>query len=135
MRLIMSATALLLVSSGAMADCNHPTPISAAPGAPESTVESDALPATIDCYQVTAQAGQQLSVTIAGSKNDAAFAVFAPGWTASCNAADDCDINGDQLSADAATNWSDAAPASGAYLIVIDNSLSDADYRLNVTLR
>ena len=55
----------------------------APPGDPESTVESDALLATIDCYQLTAQAGQQISVAIAGTKNDAVFAVFAPGWKAS----------------------------------------------------
>jgi hypothetical protein len=133
MRLIAPATALLLASSAAMADCNHPTRVGDAPG--EFTAESEATPATIDCYQVTAQAGQQLSVSLAGSNHDASFAVFAPGWQASCNAVDDCDITGDQLSPDAATDWTDKVSDAGAYLIVIDNAASDADYHLNVTLR
>ena len=135
MRLIAPATALLVAScSIAMADCNHPTAISVARGASESTVEADAPATTIDCYQLAAKAGQEITVTVAGAKDDAVFAVFAPGWRATCDAADDCDINGDQMSADEAKTWSDTAPATGAYLIVIDNSRSDSSYQLNVEL-
>ncbi|HYM71768.1 MAG TPA: hypothetical protein VET89_02220 [Stellaceae bacterium] len=136
MRLIVAATALLLASASAMAaDCTHPTVIQLAPGATSATVESGAPSEMVDCYQVTASAGQLMSVTIAGDDSDAVFAVFAPGWEASCSAIGDCDVTGDQLSVDEATTWSDAAPASGAYLIVIDNSRSDAEYKLTVAIR
>ena len=138
MRLIAPTTALLLASllapSAATADCNHPAAITVAHGAVESTVEADAPATTIDCYQLTAKSGQSIAVTIAGAKDDTVFAVFAPGWRATCDAADDCDINGEQLSADEAKTWSDTAPATGAYLIVIDNSRSDSSYQLNVEL-
>jgi hypothetical protein len=121
---------VLLASPDARADCNHPPVIN-----PNAPVETDAPTTTIDCYQVALPAGQRVSVAIAGAKNDAVFAVFAPGWTASCNAAEDCDVNGDQLSDDNVTRWLDTAPAAGAYLIVVDNSKSDADYRLTVELQ
>ena len=118
-----------------MADCGHPTPISVAPGAADSTVESDTPTNALDCYQVAAEAGQVVSITVAGGRKDPVFAVFAPGWQASCTAVGDCDITGDQLGDDEATTWSDTAPSTGAYLIVIDNSRSDSDYRLSVELR
>ena len=45
------------------------------------------------------------------------------------------DIDGEALSEDDTKSWADTLPASGAYLIVIDNSRSDSDYRLNVVLQ
>jgi len=135
MRFIVSAAALVMVSSAALADCSHPAMISAAPGANESTVDNDAPTATIDCYQFVANAGQQVWVDIAGGKGDAVFAIFAPGWQAVCDALDDCDVTGDQLSDDQVTSWSDKVAVAGAYLIVVDNSRSDLEYRLNVEFR
>jgi len=118
-----------------MADCKHPGSIGLAPGTRESTVESDAQSATIDCYQFAAQAGQQVVIEISGAKRDAVFAVFGPGWEASCDAAEDCDVTGDLLGDEQTTKWSDTISVTGAYLIVIDNSRSDSDYRLNVEFR
>jgi hypothetical protein len=135
MRLIVSAAALVMVSSAALADCNHPAMISVAPGASESTVANETPTSTVDCYQFLANAGQQVSVDIVGARGDAVFAVFAPGWQASCNEVDDCDVLGDQLSDDQTKSWSDTVEVSGAYLIVVDNSRSDADYRLNIEFR
>ena len=135
MRLIVSAAALVVASSAALADCNHPTAIRLAAGASESTIEENAPGSTVDCYQFAATAGQQVSIELSGAKGDAVFAVFAPGWQASCDAAEDCDIVGDQLTEDQTTSWSDTVSATGAYLIVIDNSRGDGDYRLNVEFR
>jgi hypothetical protein len=135
MRLIVSAAALVMVSSAALADCNHPVMIGAAPGARESTIDNDSPTATIDCYQFVANAGQQVSVDIAGAKGDAVFAIFAPGWQATCDALDDCDVIGDQLTDDQVRSWSDKVAVAGTYLIVVDNSRSDLEYRLNVEFR
>lgn len=135
MRIALAAATLLLSGGSALADCNHPAQIAVTPGATESTAETDTPAATLDCYQVAAQAGQQLAVSLAGPKSDAVFAVYAPGWAASCNPEDDCDIAGDQLTADETRSWSGTVPVTGTYLIVIDNSRSDADYRLNVVLQ
>jgi hypothetical protein len=135
MRIALAAVLLLVSGGTALADCNRPAPISVTPTASESTVETDAPTTTLDCYQVSGQAGQHLSVSISGDKSDATLAVFAPGWKASCNAAEDCDIDGDELTGEAAKSWSDLLPVTGAYLIVIDNSRSDSDYRLNVVLQ
>jgi hypothetical protein len=135
MRIALAAVLLLVFGGTALADCNRPTPISVTPTASESTVETDTPTTTLDCYQVAGQAGQHLSITISGDKSDATLAFYAPGWKASCNAAEDCDIDGDELTADEARSWSDVLPVTGAYLIVIDNSRSDSDYRLNVVLQ
>ena len=132
MRFAVSTAALFLASSSAMADCRRPAAIGLASGARESTVEADAPSSTIDCYQFAGQAGQQVVIEISGGKGDAVFAVYGPGWEASCDAADDCDISGDLLGDEQTTKWSDTAPVTGAYLIVVDNSRSDTDYRLNV---
>ncbi|HWB48589.1 MAG TPA: hypothetical protein VG651_05730 [Stellaceae bacterium] len=135
MRLTVSTAALLLASSNAMADCNHPTPIKFAEGAGEASIEENAPSSTIDCYQFTGTTGQRVTVDLSGLKGDAVFAVFAPGWQATCDATDDCDIVGDQLSDDQTNSWSDTLWIDGAYLIVVDNSRSDVDYRLNIDTR
>jgi hypothetical protein len=131
MRLFLSAAALLLASSAAMADCGHPEMIQAVTDDVSATVPSG----TVYCYQVAAVAGQQVTLAVASDANDVVFAVFAPGWQVNCSAAGDCDVTGDQLSDDEVTTWSEIAANNGNYLIVIDNSRSDADYRLNVGIK
>jgi hypothetical protein len=135
MRSALAAVGLTLCSGTAFADCNSPAPIDVAAGAAESTVAADAPTTTLDCYQLNARAGEQLSITLDGARNDAVFTLLAPGWRAHCDAVDDCDIDGEALSEDDAKSWADPLPTSGAYLIVIDNSRSDSDYRLNVVLQ
>jgi hypothetical protein len=135
MRSLLAAVGLTLCGGTAFADCNAPAPIDVAAGAAESTVAADTPTTTLDCYQLTARAGEQLSITLDGGKNDAVFTLLAPGWRAHCDAVDDCDIDGEALSEDETKSWADTLPASGAYLIVIDNSRSDSDYRLNVVLQ
>jgi hypothetical protein len=135
MRIALAAVGLALCGGPAFADCNAPASIDVAAGAAESTVAADTPTTTLDCYQLTARAGEQLSITLGGAKNDAVFTLLAPGWRAHCDAVDDCDIDGEALSEDEAKSWADTLPTSGAYLIVIDNSRSDSDYRLNVVLQ
>ena len=43
-------------------------------------------------------------------------------------------MNGDLLSEDNQTNWEDELETSGDYLIVVDNSKTDAEYKLTVEL-
>ena len=128
MRLFGSATALLLTTTTAFADCAHPETISGADSA------GTALSGVVYCYQVAARAGQQMTLSVTSANRDVLLTVLAPGWQATCSAEGDCDLDGEQLSDDNTTSWSDSAPATGNYLVVIDNMLSDADYELNVDI-
>ena len=129
MRFVMAAAVLLLSASAALADCAHPETISG------TDISGTAASGVIYCYQMTAQAGQQMSLSVTSANGDVVFAVFAPGWQVACSTDGDCDVEGEQLSEDEATSWSDTAPRSGSYLIVIDNLRSDADYELTVDIR
>jgi hypothetical protein len=135
MRSALAAIGLTLCAGTAFADCNAPATINVTGSAAESTVAADAPTTTLDCYKFSANAGEQVSIALDGVKNDAVFTLLAPGWRAHCDAVDDCDIDGEALSEDDTKSWADTLPASGAYLIVIDNSRSDSDYRLNVVLQ
>lgn len=134
MRIALAAAFLLLSGMAAMADCNHPKPIEFSAGASAVTLDSGPPTATIDCYQVTGRSGQELTVAVEGAQHDAKLALYAPGWQANCNSSGDCDISGDLISDDGETDWADQLPGNGAYLIVVDNSKSDAEYRLSVEL-
>jgi hypothetical protein len=133
---IALAIAVFLVSNGAaLADCSHPKPIQLGAGASAVTLNSGPPTETVDCYQVSGRTGQQLSVTLEGAQHDAKLALYAPGWQTTCSASGDCDISGDLMSEADETDWTDKLERNGAVLIVIDNSKSDAEYRLSIELR
>ena len=128
---VVAAAAWLVAASAALANCARPETISLA-GPDKTGTESGGA---VYCFQVAAQAGQRMGVSIASANNDVVFIIFAPGWETSCTADGDCDIEGEQLSEDNATSWADTAPSTGNYLVVIENSRSDADYELSVDVR
>lgn len=135
MRIWAVAAALVLVSGAARAaDCNAPAPIVFTPGSPSVTIANPGTD-TIDCYQVTARTNQALTVAVDNEADDAVFALYAPGWSATCDAAGECHLVGDLLSEEDTKNWSDTVETAGSYLIVVDNSKSGADYELTVELR
>jgi len=135
MRIGSLAAALILAPAAAMAaDCNRPAPIALAPGASSATIASGEPTGTSDCYQVAVRGDQVLTVSLDSETGDAAFALYAPGWTAKCDPAGDCEVAGDILSDDETRSWSDAVQGGGAYLIVVDNAKSDSDYRLTVKI-
>lgn len=135
MRSWASAAALILAPGVAMAaDCNRPAPIQVAPGA-SATIASGPPSGSSDCYQITARGDQTLTLTLDSTTDDAVFALYAPGWTAKCDSAGDCDLTGDLLSEDGTSAWADTLQESGAYLIVIDNTASDSEYRLTAELQ
>jgi hypothetical protein len=126
----------LFVVSGATraADCNHPLPIAFPAGATTVTLASGPLADAVGCFQLTARAGQKLTATVQDADHAVSLQLYAPGWKATCNTAADCDVSGDLLSEDNETSWSDQLETSGAYLIVVDNSRTDAEYKLIVEL-
>ena len=128
------AAALVLVSGAAQADCTHPAPVSFPAGATSVTIE-DTPGVAITCYQLTAREGQRLTLSVTDDEHEASLELYAPGWQATCNADGDCEVSGDTLSEENEKSWADELPASGVYLIVVDNPKSDADYRLIVELR
>ena len=136
MRVPLAAVALFLVSSGAeAADCNHPLPIGFAPGQTSVTLPSGPPTGSVSCYQVNGTEGQELNITVKSAEKDAVLALYAPGWQASCDASGDCEINGDLLSDEGDTEWVDELEKTGLYLIVVDNSRSDAEYQMIVSLQ
>src|SRR5580704_4666217 len=135
MRIALAAAVFLLSRGAALADCNHPKLIEFGLGASAVTLNSGPPTETVDCYQVIGRAGQEMGVTLEGAEHDAKLALYAPGWQASCDSSGDCDVSGDLMSEENETDWSDQLAASGAYLIVVDNAKSDAEYRLTVELR
>jgi len=129
------AAALLFVSGAAeAADCNRPLPIAFQTGATTVTLDSGPPADAVGCYQLTARAGQKLTAAVQNSDHAAFLELYAPGWKATCNAAADCEVSGDLLSEDNQTSWEDELETTGVYLIVIDNSKSDAEYKLTVEL-
>lgn len=129
------AAALVLVAGAARAaDCSKPAPVVFEPGSASVTIANPGG-STSDCYQVTTRSAQVLSVSVDNDNDDVSFALYAPGWAATCNAAEECDLQGDLLSEDDTKAWSDTVEAAGTYLIVVDNSKSAADYELTVELR
>jgi hypothetical protein len=135
MRLLtLAVMAVLAASTGARADCNHPTPVQFASGASSASVASGPQTAAVECYRVDARAGQNMSVVVSGAGN-AVVAVYAPGWTTSCDSTGDCDITGDLLGDGDTADWSDDLAETGAYLIVVDNSRGGAAYQLDVDMQ
>jgi hypothetical protein len=132
MRAWALAAALVLMSGAARAaDCDRPAPIVLEPGSSSATIAGPPS-GTVDCYQLTARGNQVLTITVDNAADDAAFALYAPGWTAKCDGRGGCDLTGDLLSEDDTKAWSDTVEAAGAYLIVVDNSKSGSDYELTV---
>ncbi len=130
------AVALLFLSGAAeAADCSHPLPIAFPPGTSIVTLDSGPPADAVGCYQLTARAGQKLTASVQTDDHAAFLELYAPGWRASCNASAECEVSGDLLSEDNETSWSDELETSGAYLIVVDNSRTDSEYKLTVELR
>jgi hypothetical protein len=129
------AAALVFVSGAAeAADCGHPLPIAFPAGATSVTLDSGPPADAVGCYQLNATAGQKLTASVQNADHAAFLELYAPGWRASCTAAAECEVSGDLLSEDNQTSWDDELDATGVYLIVVDNSKSDAEYRLTVEL-
>jgi hypothetical protein len=132
---VLSLVTPLFVSGAAWAaDCNRPLTVAFPAGATRVTLASGPPAEAVGCYQLTARAGQKLTATVQDDGHAAFLELFAPGWKASCNAVADCEVNGDLLSEDNQTNWEDELETSGVYLIVVDNSKTDAEYKLTVEL-
>jgi hypothetical protein len=134
MRIALAVALFVMFGGTALADCSHPKPIQFGAGASAITLNSGPPTETIDCYQVTGRAGQELSIALQGAQHDAKLALYAPGWQANCQSSGDCDISGDLMSEEDETDWTDKLETNGAFLIVIDNSKSDAEYALHLEL-
>ncbi len=117
------------------ADCSNPAPIVFEPGSASVTIAAKPPSTIADCYQVTARANQHMTVTVDNEADDAVLALYAPGWATKCDPTAGCDLTGDLLSEDDIKTWSDVVETAGAYLIVIDNSKSSADYELTVEMQ
>jgi hypothetical protein len=117
------------------ANCSQPAPIQFPPNAASVTIDSGPPTGTIECYQITARGNETLTLTLDSERDDAVFALYAPGWAAKCDAAGDCELSGDLLSEADINDWSDQLDVGGTYLIVVDSSKTDSDYQLTVAMQ
>lgn len=129
-----AATVMVLTVAGpARADCGRPVAIAFPPGTASATLNSAEPVSTVECYQVAAPAGQDLRIFVDSEAKGPVLEIFAPGWTATCTASDECGVSGTPISEPGDTEWSDTLTETGAYLIVIDNANGD-DYQLTVEI-
>jgi hypothetical protein len=133
MRFLVAAVLFLAAAGMAKADCNRPTAIRFDPGTASATVGSDDPVPTVECYQLTAPAGRDLGMYLESAETGPVLEVFAPGWTASCDASGECHASGPLMSDPGDTEWIDTLTETGAYLIVVDNAKGD-EYRLTVEI-
>jgi hypothetical protein len=130
----LAALLVLVCGAAEAADCSKPTPIVVEPASGSVTIPSPGA-STADCYQVTARTSQIMTIAVDNAGDDVSFALYAPGWSATCNAAEECDLQGDLLSDDETKIWSDSVEVPGTYLIVVDNSKSGDDYEITVEMK
>ncbi|HEY1797546.1 MAG TPA: hypothetical protein VGG57_15655 [Stellaceae bacterium] len=131
---ILAAALVLVAGAASAADCSRPTPVVFEPGSSSVTIANQES-SSADCYQLTARGSQHLTITVDNAADDAVLALYAPGWAVKCDRDGACDLTGDLLSEDDTKTWSDIVEAAGAYLIVVDNSKSGADYELTVEMQ
>jgi len=90
-------------------------------------------------YYLTARAGQTIVVSIAALENNAAFAIYKPGYEVTSDPEGFIEIKGASLTkageSDDATAWGGPLPVSGKYLIVVGGTRGNATHKLTTAIR
>ncbi len=134
LRLALLAT-LFAGPAFAQAGCGRPLEIQFPRGATSVALEGGAVRGEIACYSFTARAGQRLEVSIPSLENNAAFQIYAPGWTDKPGEGPDGRaLPGTEPGKDA-TRFSGALPANGRYLIVAGGTRGNTMFSLRVSIR
>jgi hypothetical protein len=107
-------------------------------GSNSATVEGAVIRGERDLYYLTAKTGQTMEVNISALQDNAVFAIFKPGATATVKNGF-TEIKGEAVpkasETEDATAWKGTLPASGKYLIVVGGTRGNATYKLKVTIR
>ena len=92
-----------------------------------------------DQYFLTGKAGQKMEVSLSAVEQNAAFAIYQPGFKTGKDADGVLEINGAALTGagegEDATAWKGVLPSSGKYLILVGGTRGNATYKLKITIR
>ncbi|WP_295440611.1 hypothetical protein [uncultured Thiodictyon sp.] len=107
-------------------------------GQSATTVSDSVVRGDRDLYDITAKAGQTMTVKISSVENNAVFTLYQPGYRATTEDGI-ATINGATLDGagegDDAMRWQGTLPASGTYLIEVGGTRGNATYKLTVGIK
>ena len=107
-------------------------------GQSSATLAASVVRGETDRYDITANAGQTMTVSISSKEENAAFTIYQPGYK---SVVDDGvpTITGPTLAGagegEDAVKWKGPLPASGKYLIEVGGTRGSASYKLTVTIK
>jgi hypothetical protein len=130
---------LMLSTQLAAAACDPPVAVRFAAGASSAELTGGIPRGSLDCFTVTARAGQRLAVSQrpAAQPSNIVMQIYQPGWRIART--DD----GPEIAARAlpgagegedAKGWSGTLPASGTYLLVVGTTWGGGDYKIKVEI-
>jgi hypothetical protein len=112
--------------------------VSFAKGSNSTLIAASVVRGESDHYFLVAKAGQKLEVSLSSREQNAAFAIYQPGYKAGKDADDILEIKGAALpgagEGEDATAWKGVLPSSGKYLILVGGTRGNATYKLKITL-
>ena len=112
--------------------------VSFAKGSNSTLIEASVVRGESDQYFLTGKAGQKMEVSISAVEQNAAFAIYQPGYKAGKDADGILEIKGAALpgagEGEDATAWKGVLPSSGKYLILVGATRGNATYKLKITI-
>jgi hypothetical protein len=112
--------------------------VSFAKGSNSTLIEASVVRGEGDQYFLTGKAGQQMEVSLSTVEQNAAFAIYQPGYKAGKDADGILEIKGTALpgagEGEDATAWKGVLPISGKYLILVGGTRGNATYKLKITI-
>ena len=132
--------ALLMVGAllTAVSEAGMSKEVSFAKGSNSTLIAASVVRGESDQYFLTGKAGQKLEVSISAREQNAAFAIYQPGYKAGKDADGILEIKGAALpgagEGEDATAWQGVLPSSGKYLILVGGTRGNAAYKLKITL-
>ncbi|WP_295387265.1 hypothetical protein [uncultured Thiodictyon sp.] len=107
-------------------------------GQSAATLSNSVVRGDRDRYDITAKAGQTMTVKIRSVENNAVFTLYQPGYQAKTEDGMPM-IEGAALDGagegDDAMQWQGTLPASGTYLIEVGGTRGNASYKLTVGIK
>jgi hypothetical protein len=107
-------------------------------GSNSTLLEASVVRGESDQYFLTGKAGQKMEVRLSAVEQNAAFAIYQPGYKAGKDADGILEIKGPALpgagEGEDATAWKGVLPSSGKYLILVGGTRGNATYKLKITI-
>ena len=132
--------ALLMVGAllAGVAEAGVSKEVSFAKGSNSTLIAASVVRGEHDQYFLTGKAGQKMEVSLSAVEQNAAFAIYQPGYKAGKDADGILEITGAALpgagEGEDATAWTGVLPSSGKYLILVGGTRGNATYKLKITI-